>query len=327
MKDGKIAEPILKRSVLKKISYKSKSVVCKAAVGHDSAVVNMHKLLSDGERLMVTATATVVAKRDYHHNRAFIKAVNNIAAVGAKPAYAQISIVLPEGMREIKLKMLMEEMGNLAASMQIHITGGHTCVSEAVTKPVVTVTATGFMAESESNLYDYKKNIKPGQDIVMTKAVGLEGTAVLAEEHEEEFMRRFTSLYINNAKAFINEISIVNEAAVAIKHGVVAMHDMSDSGVFGALWELGEAGNCGLKVDLRKINVRQETIELTNHLNINPYLMPSSGSLLMVTNDGLGLVSELEAVGIAAFIIGKITEDNDRVIINEDEKRFLEPQR
>lgn len=320
MKAGKISEPILKRSVLKKISYKSKAVISRAAVGHDSAVISPDK---EG-RLMVTATETVVAKRDYHHNRAFIKAVNNVAAVGATPAYAQISIVLPEGMREIKLKMLMDEMGELAASMKIHITGGSTSVSDAVTKPVVTVTITGYASEEEC-ICKYKESIKPGHDIVMTKAAGLEGTALLAEEHEEEFMRRFTSLYINNAKAFINEISIVNEAAVAIKHGVAAMHDMSEGGVFGALWELGEAGNHGLKVDLRKINIRQETIELTNHLNINPYLMPSSGSLLMVTQDGLGLVSKLEEAGIEACIIGKITEDNDRIIVNEDEKRFLEP--
>lgn len=319
MKAGKISEPILKRSVLKKISYKSKSVLSRAAVGHDSAVIAVD------DKLMVTATETVVAKRDLHHNRAFVKAVNNIAALGAEAQYAQISIVLPEGMREIKLKMLMDEMAELAASMKIHITGGHTCVSDAVTKPVVTVTVTGIVNNDNNCKYNYKEEIKPGYDIVMTKAAGLEGTAILAEEQEEEFLRRFTSLYINNAKAFINEISIVNEAAVAIKHGVAAMHDMSEGGVFGALWELGEAGNCGLEVNLKKINMRQETIELTNHMNINPYLMPSAGSLLMVTGDGLGLIHELEKNGIEACVIGKITQGNDRVIINEDERRYLEP--
>ncbi len=327
MKSGKIAEPILKRSVLKKIAYKSKSVLSRAAVGHDSAVISLDGHIAGGQHRMVTATATIVAKRDLHHNRAFIKAINNLAVVGATPAYAQVSIVLPEGMREIKLKMLMEEMSDLAASMNIHITGGHTEISDGVMRPVVTVTATGFISDEANVLYDYKHAIKPGCDIVMTKAVGLEGTALLAEDHEEEFLKRFTSLYIDRAKAFIDELSIVPEAAVGMSAGVVAMHDMSEGGVFGALWELGEAGNCGLKVDLRKITVRQETIELTHHLDVNPYLMPSSGSLLMVTSDGLGLVSALEEAGIQASIIGKITEDNDRVIINEDEKRFLEPPR
>lgn len=320
MKVGKISEPVLKRSVLKKIAYKDKSVVSRAAVGHDSAMISRNE---DGS-LMAVSTETVVAKRDYHHNRAFIKAVNNVAAVGAVPAYAQLSIVLPEGMREIKLKMLMDEMSAYAASMNIHITGGHTSVSDAVLKPVVTVTVTGYVPY-EIAVCHYKENVKPGQDIVMTKAAGLEGTALLAEEHEEEFVKRFTPLYISNARSFIYHMSIVKEAGIAAKYGVSAMHDMSEGGVFGALWELGEAAHCGLKVDLRKINIRQETIELTNYLNINPYLMPSSGSLLIVTNDGLGLVNKLEEEGIDAYIIGKITEDNDKVIVNEDEKRFIEP--
>ncbi len=320
MKVGKISEPVLKRSVLKKIAYKDKSVISRAAVGHDSAVI---KNLNE-DKLLVTATETVVAKRDYHHNRAFIKAVNNVAAVGGTPAYAQLSIVLPEGMREIKLKMLMDEMSDLAVKHKIHITGGHTSVSDAVLKPVVTVTVIGY-ADEEKAVCRYKECVKSGYDIVMTKAAGLEGTTLLAEEYEEEFLKRFTPLYVNTAKNFIEHMSIVEEARIAMDYGVAAMHDMSEGGIFGALWELGEAMNHGLKVDLKKINIRQETIELTNHLNINPYLMPSSGSLLMVTSDGLGLVSKLEERGIDAYIIGKVTEDNDKVIINEDEKRFLEP--
>lgn len=327
MKQGKISEPILKRSVLKKIIYKDKAVVCGAKVGHDSAVIGLNKSSCEDEDCMVMSTATVVDKRDYHHNRALIKAINNLAVTGATPKYAQIAITLPEGMREIKLKMLMEEMGQLADSMNIQITGGHTTVSAAVCKPIVSVTAIGFVSSDVKHLYSHKESIKPGYDIVMSKAVGLEGTALLAEEHEEEFLKRFTSSYIDIAKKFIDDISVVNEANIAKKHKVAAMHDMSEGGVFGALWELGEAGNCGLKVDLKKITVRQETIELTHHMDINPYTMASSGSLLMVTEDGLGLVDALAEEGIAASIIGKITDDNDRVIINEDEKRYLEPPR
>ncbi len=309
----------MKRSVLKKICYKSKSVLSRAAVGHDSCVI------AEGEKRIVMSTQTEVAKRDLHKSRALIKAINNVAAVGGMPQYAQISIVLPEGMREIKLKMLMEEMAEKAAENKVHITGGHTAVSDAVIHPVVTVTVTGIMNADEGCVYKYKEEVKPGQDIVMTKAVALEGTAILAMEREEEFLGRFTPLYIENAKSFIEDISVVREAEIAAKHGVAAMHDMSSGGVFGALWELGEAGNCGLEVDLRKINIRQETIELTDYFNINPYLMPSAGSLLMVTSDGLGLVNELKKSGIDGYVIGKITEGNDRVIINEDEKRFLEP--
>ena len=319
MKTGKISEPILKRSVLKKISYKDKSVLGRAAVGYDAAVVALD------DYKLVTSTETVVAKRDLHMNRAFIKAVNNLAAMGVRPKYAQISVVLPEGMREIKLKMLMDEMCEFARLRQISITGGNTSVSAGVINPVVTVSVTGVVAKGGACNYKYKEEIKPGYDIVMTNAAALEATAILAYEEEEELKTRFTSLYIDKAKEFANELSIEKEAYIAVENGVKAMHDMSDTGVFGALWELGEAGNCGVEVNLKKINMRQETIEFTNHLGINPYIIPSAGSLLMVTSDGLGLIHELEKEGICAYVIGKITEGHDRVIINEDERRYLEP--
>ena len=98
MKTGKISEPILKRSVLKKISYKDKSVLGRAAVGYDAAVVALD------DYKLVTSTQTVVDKRDLHMNRAFIKAVNNLAAMGVEPKYAQISIVLPDDSAKLSLE-------------------------------------------------------------------------------------------------------------------------------------------------------------------------------------------------------------------------------
>ena len=321
MKTGKISEPILKRSVLKKISYKDKSVLGRAAVGYDAAVVALD------DYKLVTSTQTVVDKRDLHMNRAFIKAVNNLVAMGVEPKYAQISIVLPEGMREIKLKMLMDEMCEFARVRKISITGGNTMVSAGVVNPVVTVSVTGIATKDEPCNYKYKEEVKPGYDIVMINAAALEATVLLAYEKEEDLKSRFTSTYIDSAKDFVKYFSVEKAAYIGTKCGVKAMHDMSDSGVFGALWELGEAGNCGMEINLKKINMRQETIEITNYLGINPYIIPSTGSLLMVTLDGLGLIHELEKEGIEAFVIGKIVEGNDRVIINEDEKRYLEPPR
>ena len=89
--------------------------------------------------------------------------------------------------------------------------------------------------------------------------------------------------------------------------------------------KLAEASNVGLEIDIKKIPVRQETIELAEFFGMNPYKMISSGTMLMAAEDGNQLVRELEKAGIKATIIGKATEGNDRVLLNEDEKRFLEP--
>ena len=110
-----------------------------------------------------------------------------------------------------------------------------------------------------------------------------------------------------------------------MKSGVSAMHDVTEGGIFGALWEMAEASGVGLEIDLKKIPVRQETIEVCEFFGVNPYLLISSGSMLMAAEDGNHLVRELEKAGIKATIIGKATTGNDRVLLNEDERRFLEP--
>ena len=96
-------------------------------------------------------------------------------------------------------------------------------------------------------------------------------------------------------------------------------------GIFGALWEMAEASGVGLEIDLKKIPIRQETVEVCEFFGVNPYLLISSGCMLMAAQDGNHLVRELEKAGIKATIIGKATAGNDRVLLNEDERRFLEP--
>lgn len=317
MKPGKVSESILKRSVIKQLSTKNKKVINSAAVGNDAALFVMSENTG-----IVMSTETIIDSYEHQKARALYRAANNVVAAGGKPEVCQLSITLPTSAVEADLRNLFKEYVDVAKTLNISITGGHTEVSEAVSIPIVTATVSGSEIKNCS-----LKNIKAGEDIVMSKAIGLEGSYLLASKQMEFFKTRFAESYIEKALAYINDISIFNEAAVAIKHSVTAMHDISENGIFGALWEMGEAGNCGLKVDIKNINVHQETIELCEYFDINPYKIPSSGALLMVTEDGNTLVNALRAEGIEAEVIGKVTEGHDRVIINEDETRFLEPPR
>ena len=103
------------------------------------------------------------------------------------------------------------------------------------------------------------------------------------------------------------------------------MHDVTEGGIFGALWEMAAASGVGLEIDLKAIPIRQETVEICEVFDINPYMLISSGSMLIGTSRGTRLVSELEKAGVPAVVVGHATVGNDRVIINGDEKRFLEP--
>lgn len=103
------------------------------------------------------------------------------------------------------------------------------------------------------------------------------------------------------------------------------MHDVTEGGIFGALWEMAEASGVGLEVDLKKIPIRQETIEVCEVFDLNPYMLISSGSMLIGTSHGNRLVEELARAGIHSAVIGFATEGRDRIVRNGNEKRFLEP--
>jgi len=120
-------------------------------------------------------------------------------------------------------------------------------------------------------------------------------------------------------------LSVIPEAAIAVGTGVSAMHDVTEGGIFGALWEMAEASDVGLEIEWKKIPVKQETIEICEFFGINPYELISSGAMLMAAEDGNKLVLDLKKAGIEACVIGKATAANDRVLINGEERRFLEP--
>ena len=317
MKPGKVSEAVLKRAIIKQITYKGSCVKNGAAVGNDGALFSISKNICN---MIVTSTETIIDDYEYQKARALYRAVNNVAAKGGKVLTVQISVTLPDKALESDLRALMKEHIDAAKGLGITISGGHTEVSENVTKPVVTVTAIG---ETDRNISF--ADVEAMDDIVLSKAVALEGTYLLAKKQKDFFLTRFSKSYVEKTSEFIKDISIIKEAEIAVENNVKAMHDLSENGVFGALWEIGAAAKLGLSVDIKKININQETIELCEYFDINPYKIPSSGALLMITKDGASLVKALNDQGIQAEVIGKMVEGNDRVIINEDETRFLEP--
>ena len=166
--------------------------------------------------------------------------------------------------------------------------------------------------------------VKPGQDIVVTKWIGLEGTAILAKEKEEELLHHFNPQLVHTAQEFSQYLSVIQDARIARKFGVSAMHDITEGGVFGALWEMAEGSGVGLDADLKAIPIRQETVEVCEYFGLNPYQIMSSGSMMIATDDGHGLVRALKQAGIHAAVVGRATDGNDRILRNGEDVRYLD---
>ncbi|MBE5906072.1 MAG: hydrogenase maturation factor [Lachnospiraceae bacterium] len=317
MQVGKVPESVLKRSVLKTIKTKRPEVVLGASVGEDCTAVK----LSEGE-IMVMSTDPITGTAKDIGNLAIQITANDLASSGAEPIGVMLTVLLPDGCEESVLKEMMKQMQQHCEELNMQILGGHTEVTRVVNQPVVSVTGVGKVREGK---LISTAGVKPGMDILVTKWVGLEGTSILAKEKEEELLNRFSPAFVDGAKDFDRFLSVVQEGLVAAEFGVAAMHDVTEGGIFGALWEIAEASKVGLEIELLKIPMKQETIEISEFFGINPYGLISSGSMLMAAKDGNGLVLELAKHGIAATIIGKATDGNDRVLLNNEERRFLEP--
>ncbi|MDD6733508.1 MAG: AIR synthase family protein [Lachnospiraceae bacterium] len=317
MKIGKVSENVLKRSVLKEIKTNREEIIIGAGVGEDCAVLALKE-----DEVFVTSTDPITgATKDIGRLAVHVTA-NDLASSGAEPVGMLISALLPQEVTEEELKEMMHQVCEEAAGLNIQIMGGHTEITDAVIRPVLTVTGVG---KAKKDAYIITGAAKPGQDIVVSKWIGLEGSSILAKEKKEELLSRYPLGFINEAAGFDRYLSVVPEAAVAVKTGVSAMHDVTEGGIFGALWEMAESSGVGLEVELMKIPIRQETVEICNFFDINPYGLISSGAMLMVSDNGHELVAALEKAGIHASLIGKTTNSCDRVVINKEEKRFLEP--
>lgn len=317
MKIGKIPEAVLKRAVLQQLHSRREEVLTGAAVGEDCAAL----AVGEDEMLVMSTDPITGATQDIGHLAVQIT-VNDLASAGAEPIGIMLTVLLPERFREQKLRTMIEQVEAACAKAHIQVMGGHTEVTKVVNQPVVSVVGVGKVKKGKLVT---TAGARPGMDMIITKWIGIEGTSILAKEKEGILLEHFQQSFLDRAKSFDQWLSVLPEAAIAVKFGVQAMHDVTEGGIFGALWEMAEASGVGLEIDLRKIPVKQETIEICEFFEINPYELISSGSMLMAAQDGNTIVRELEKQGIHAVVVGKVVTGNDRILYTGEERRFLEP--
>ncbi len=339
MRIGKISESVLKRSVLKFIKNNRAEVIKGAEAGADCAFLSWEYDLSQtadtckGAVVLSTQTVTLPVKNAAY--LAVMAAANNLAAEGAEAVAVTMALTLPENAEEELLQETVKQAQRCCDELHLQIAGGHTEVSPAVNSPVITATAAGKAVKPDfSSMPARTRNIVQRQgkdssrditamDIVMSKWIGLEGTMILAAERKEELEGRYPIRLIEQAASFEKYLSVAAEAAAALKSGVYAMHDIRNGGIFGALWELSRKIGVGLTVNLKSIPIKQETVEICEFFDLNPYELLSGGSLLMVTEDGQELVEKLKEIGISAAVIGRTNKGNDKTVTNQDEVRYL----
>jgi hydrogenase maturation factor len=239
---------------------------------------------------------------------------NDIVTSGAEPRWLLTTMLLPCGITPAGIQSLVHELRDFCRQWHITLCGGHTEITDAVTRPVIV----GMMAGTvrRSDLIE-KCNVRPGDRLLLTKAVAVEGTAIIAREFHRRLREGgMTERDIDVCRDFLNRIAIIPEARIAARNaGTSAMHDVTEGGLATALEELSIACGHRLHIDSDRIPVYPETRRICDMLGIDPLGLIGSGSLLIccAPEKSDDLRSEIEDAGIKVADIGEVLPGADGI--------------
>lgn len=318
MKIGKLPAEVLKEVIFSNIKHKREEVLVRPNIGEDCAVIDFGDYVSVMSTDPITGAAKDIGSLAVHIS------CNDIASNGVEPIGIMLTIMAPPNTSKEDLKYVMAEADKAAASINVEIIGGHTEITEAVNRMVISTTAIG--RQLKGNLV-VSKGAKLGDSVFMTKHAGLEGASIIATDLEEKLKEKISYHIIKNAQSFSKDISVVKEGLLAGKVGVNSMHDVTEGGIFGALWEIAEVSKLGIEVYEDKIKVREETKEICKVLSIDPMKLISSGVMVItVPQDKRDiLINAFKEEGLEITEIGKIVEKDRKIIINDKIKNLDSP--
>lgn len=316
MKIGNVSQTVIRRSILKQLKTKRKEAIIEPSVEEMCSGISV----PNGYQTVFTNVTLYGNEKDIAMF-AFAQTLNDLYTRGASPIGVNLSILLPPYAYESRLKSMVEFAEQVAEKQNIQILNVKAQVSPVITKAVVTVVGVGMLKEGE--LLQSSMG-KANQDIVMTNWIALEGMLRIVREKKEELEQRFVPAFMSQISLLEQNLFADKELKLAKNHGVSVMHQITDGGILAALWNMAEASDIGVEVDLKKIAVKQETIEICEYFQLNPYQMTSAGSVLLMTDNGKELVDLLVKNGIQAKVIGRSTATKERVIFNQEEKRYID---
>ena len=316
MKTGKLPDAVLKKIVFDKIRKVRSEVLVRPGTGMDCSALDFGEYICVLSSDPITGTAKEIGRLSVHIS------CNDIASCGVEPLGLMTTILCPPGSTEKELEQIMDQLADAAASINVDLLGGHTEVTTAVTRFVISCTAVGRCVRDDMVV---ATGARDGDDLVITKHAGLEGASIIAHEKETELRNALGNKDIEEAKAFIDNISVVKDGLAAAKFGAHAMHDVTEGGILGAVWEMCEASGKGAEVNIDRIPVLLSTRRICEYYNIDPYRLISSGCMLIAASDGKGLAEHLGKEGIAAAVIGRLNGTGDIRALRDGKKERIGP--
>lgn len=330
MRIGKLTNQDLQRIVLQRLPALSENTITGAAIGSDCACIR------SGDGRIFVSSDPVTAGGNRTGTLAIHVSCNDIAAIGQKPIGIMFVLIAPPSATEEELISMVDQAGETARSLGVDIVGGHTEISDAVNRFVITTTAFAYASKDQPLMTG---SAMPGDTLLMTKTAGIEGAYIAASQFADR-LSDLTQEELQTAKDFFAMLSVVREGVAAAScvsgrtdeiegraSAVHVMHDVTEGGVFGAAYEMAELSGCGLCIWEDRVPIHPVTKRITDILGIDPMRLISSGSLLIATAEPDKVVARLKMENVDVTPIGVFTESGMTLTQDDGNTIKLDPPR
>ena len=318
---GKLPVELLRR-LLAGAPQDDERILLGPRVGVDCAVLDL------GERLLVLKSDPITfATAEIGWYLVQVNS-NDIATTGAIPRWLLVTTLLPEGSTTAAMvEAIAGQVYEACAAAGISVIGGHTEITHGLDRPILVGTLIG---EAAREGLVKPRGMRAGDCLLLTKGLPIEATALLANEFPGRLKGILSTAELAQAQNYLHDpgISILRDAQIALAAGhVTAMHDPTEGGLLAALWEMAEAGDKSLAIDLEAIPIPPLPARVCAAFGLNPLATIASGALLLTTpeRDAAAIIDALAGSGIACTKIGRVEEGPPAVLDKQSSSPLPRP--
>jgi hydrogenase maturation factor len=303
---GKIDLNTFEQFLLHRLGKPDPRVLVPPLTGVDSAVLKL-----DTGSVMIVAEDPIfpMPGKDYKDFGWYIVHIgaSDVAVMGVKPQYITYTLLMPINTSQEELRQIIDSIHTTALDLEMTILGGHTGYYPAVTVPTVGgITVFSFAKEGE---YITPKGAQIGDAVIVTKGPAIETVGLLASLYEEELKEKFSSDFVQRCQGYMKKMSVVKDALTAkAAGGVHAMHDATEGGVLGGLYEVANASGVGMRIDESRFIWTEEIEGICQYFGIDPLQSIAEGTLILTaeTSSASNILAALKQEGIEASVVGEV---------------------
>lgn len=322
-KIGKIDLDTFTSFLLRRLGKKDKSVLVPPLTGVDAGVIDIGsgKVLIIAEDPIFSIPGQPLEMFGWYTVHI---GASDVAVMGVKPRYMTYTLLMPPETREKDFRTIVDSIHRTAVDLEIAIVGGHTGYYPGFAAP--TIGGIAVFAVADKGSFVTPADAQPGDEVILTKGPAIETAGILSVLREKELQGKYPGGLIRRAKDLCLQMTVVKDALTAMDTGgVTSMHDATEGGVIGGLFEIANASSVGMEIEESLFVYPDEVRMVCEAFAIDPLSAIAEGSLLITAKPthSAKIIRRLKHEGINASVIGKVLSNKRKRIMRRNDGNVI----